>query len=93
MLIQVEPVVLGGTISVSRSGAELGNLQITGPQESTFVNLRLAVSLKMDDFLLLSPANPKGDTSSVGTRFLADTDKIPALETVLVFVPMAVNKK
>ncbi len=70
-------------------------VRVTSPQEATFANLRLTASLKADQFLVIAPADPKAAASafSVGTRFLSDADKVPALETVLVFVPILEDKK
>ena len=40
-----------------------------------------------DDFLVVTAMDPKSSPFSVGTLWLSDTDKVPATETVLIFVP------
>jgi len=59
------------------------------PNEVTFTNLRLAVTVEGKDFLVLAPSDTKVDSFSVGSRFLTDTEKTPATESVLVFVPQS----
>jgi len=88
MLVQVEPVVLTGAIEVTRGAQEMGVVRMTQPQEQTFRNLRLVTHVAAANFLVLAPLNPKQNSFSVGTRFLSDTDKVPPMETVLVFVPI-----
>lgn len=85
--IQLEPVVETGTITVIRNPQDVGITRINVPQQETFANLRLATTVKADTFLVIAPANPKANPFSVGTRFLSDTDQVPPLETILVFVP------
>lgn len=85
--LQLEPVVELGTITVIRNPQDVGVTRMSVPQEETFANLRLATTVKTDTFLIIAPANPKTNEFSVGTRFLSDSDQIPSLETILVFVP------
>jgi hypothetical protein len=95
LVVQVEPVVQIGTIDIVRGPQEMGVVRVTSPLEETFKNLRLGASLKAEQFLVIAPADPKGAGAafSVGTRFLSDSDKVPPLETVLVFVPIVDEKK
>lgn len=88
MIVQIEPVVLVGTIEVSRGPQEMGVVRMTLPQEETFRNLRLETQLKSGQFMVLAPADSKASSFSVGTRFLTNTDRVPAQEMVLVFVPV-----
>ena len=87
LTIQLEPVVQLGTITVLRGAAELGIVGNTTRREETFANLRMAAPLEADKFMVLAPANPHANKFSVGTRFLTDTDQVPAMETILIFLP------
>lgn len=89
MLVQLEPLVITGTVEVTRSGPDLGITRQSRQQEETFRNLRLQSRVAARDFLVLAPLNPKANAFSVGTRFLSDSDAVPPMETVLVFVPLS----
>jgi hypothetical protein len=54
--------------------------------EETFPDLRMAVTLNAEQFLVLSPMDHAGPFS-VGALWLSDRNKVPATETILVFVP------
>ncbi len=89
LTIQLEPVVQLGTISVVRRPEDIGIVSNTLRHEETFSNLRLAASLGTHEFLVLAPAPAnKENKFSVGSRFLTNTDKIPPMETILVFLPL-----
>jgi hypothetical protein len=88
ILVQLEPVVQMGTVSYGRLVQGLSPSSVTEPREDTLVGLRIAAQLKPGTFLLVAPADPK-QPYLVGTRFLANTDKVPATETLLVFIPGA----
>ncbi|MEI8194526.1 MAG: hypothetical protein WCI73_01310 [Phycisphaerae bacterium] len=88
MLVQLEPLVITGTVEISRNGSDLGITRQSRPQEETFRNLRLQSRVAAKDFLVLAPLNPKGNAFSVGTRFLSNADTVPPMETILVFVPL-----
>lgn len=90
--IQLEPMVQVGTVTVARGEDQMGVVRMTIPREETFANLRLAASVQAQDFLVLAPSDMKKSPFSVGSRFLSDTDKVPAMETVLVFVPMPMQQ-
>ena len=70
-----------------RPGTELGVRNNAFNSEETFEDLRMAANLRADQFLVLSCMDPKRSPFSVGTLWLSDHDKVPATETVLVFVP------
>lgn len=94
--VQLEPVVQLGTIQVAREssgGYPLGTVRSAMANEITFADMRLGTTLKPDQFLILAPTDPKANRYSIGTRFLSNNDRVPPVETALVFVPMAEAKK
>ena len=91
LTVQLEPVVTLGTVQVMRTGAEMGMRGGAFTSEESFEDLRMAATLRVDQFLVLSCMDPKSSPFSVGTLWLSDRDKVPATETVLVFVPAAVS--
>jgi hypothetical protein len=88
LTILLEPVVQLGTISVMRGQEQLGIVGSNSRQEETFANLRLSAGVETNEFLVLAPANPKENNFSVGSRFLTDNDKVPPMETILIFLPV-----
>ena len=85
--ISIEPFVSLGTVMVHRTGHELG---ITGRgmvSEESFPDLQMSAPLGADQFLLISSVDPKSNPFSIGSLWLADADKVPAVETVLIFSP------
>ena len=89
--VQLEPVVTLGTVQVMRTGSggmEMGVTRSGFSSEETFEDLRMAATLNAEQFLVISAMDPKTSPFSVGTLWLSDHDKVPATETVLVFVPV-----
>ncbi len=91
LTILLEPVVQMGMISVMRGPEQLGVVGSSSRQEETFANLRLSAGVEANEFLVLAPSNPKENNFSVGSRFLTDNDKVPPLETILIFLPVREN--
>jgi hypothetical protein len=91
LVVQLEPVVTLGTVNISRTGTAVGITNTQEQSEEGFPDLRMAATLEPDQFLVLAPVSPKENTFSVGSLWLSDPDKVPALETVLVFVPAVVG--
>ncbi len=87
LFIQLEPVATLGTISVQREEHEMGVTRTGFIMEESFSDLRLGAVLPQDHFLVISAADPKTNKYSVGSLWLAETQRLPATETVLVFVP------
>ena len=90
--VQLEPVVTLGTVEVMRTGAAGGEMGITRTgftSEEGFEDLRMAATLNASQFLVIAAMDPRSSPFSVGTLWLSSADKVPATETVLVFVPMA----
>ncbi|MCL2646413.1 MAG: hypothetical protein FWD61_05320 [Phycisphaerales bacterium] len=90
LLVSIEPFVSLGSIAFQRTDRELG---ITGQKgitsEETFPDLQMSAPLAADHFLLISCVDPKSNKFSIGSLWLADPDKVPPVETVLIFVPAA----
>jgi hypothetical protein len=87
LLVQLEPYVTLGTVAVVRREGELG---VTGSgfmSEEAFADLQMAATLSPDQFLVVCAVDPKAQKFSVGTLWLSDVDKVPAMETVLIFKP------
>jgi len=85
--VSIEPFVLLGTVTVHRTDRELG---ITGrgfTSEENFPDLQMSAALTADQFLLISCVDPKSNKFSIGSQWLADTETVPAVETVIIFVP------
>ncbi|HVS73729.1 MAG TPA: hypothetical protein VHQ47_21075 [Phycisphaerae bacterium] len=89
LIVQLEPVVSLGTVTVVRSNTSLGVTGTQAPAEEGFPDLRMAATLQPDQFLVLAPTSPNDNSFSVGSLWLSDPDKVPAMETALVFVPAA----
>ncbi|HVT79676.1 MAG TPA: hypothetical protein VHM90_03385 [Phycisphaerae bacterium] len=87
--VQLEPIVTLGTVQIVRPGIGVTSSGFTS--EETFDDLRMAATLNSQQFLVISAMDPKASPFSVGTLWLSDHDKVPATETVLVFVPAAVK--
>ena len=85
--LQLEPMVSLGSIQVIRPG--VGVTGSTVAAEETFDDLRMTTSLTADQFLVICALDPQSRTFSVGRLWLSDQEKVPATETVLVFVPTA----
>jgi hypothetical protein len=90
IMVQLEPVVQLGTVSYHRLVPGLTPAGVTQPKEETLVGLRIQALLKPGHFLLVAPSDTK-EPYLVGTRFLANTDTVPATETLLVFIPGAAS--
>jgi len=88
LTIQLEPVVQLGTVTLVRGPEETGIVRTSQRREETISTLRLAAPLDATQFLVLAPASPKENKFSVGARFLTNTDQLPPMETVLVFLPL-----
>lgn len=84
--VQLEPVVTLGAVSAIRPGVDLGSHGGFTSEES-FEDLRMDATLNADQFLVISAMDPKTSPFSIGTLWLSDSDRVPAVETVLVFVP------
>ena len=80
LIVQLEPVVTLGAVAV-------GAMRAGFTSEESFSDLRMAASVNPDHFLVVSAIDPKVSRFSVGTLWLADLERVPAMETVLVFVP------
>jgi hypothetical protein len=91
LVVQLEPVVTLGTVNITRPQGAVGVVSQQEAAEEGFPDLRMAATLEPDQFLVLAPVSPKDNTFSVGSLWLSDPDKVPALETVLVFVPAVVG--
>lgn len=89
LVVQLEPIVTLGTVNVIRTGLEQGITRTGFSSEESFPDLNLAATLTAEQFLVVSPMDPKTSPFSVGTLWLSDQEKAPATETVLVFVPSA----
>jgi len=85
--VQLEPIVALGTMDMIRSGTSISMSRSSFSSEEGFDDLRMAASLTANDFLVVTAMDPKSSPFSVGTLWLSDPDKVPATETVLVFVP------
>ena len=72
-----------------RKEPELGVTARGFSSEEGFADLQMTVSLEPDHFLVVSAVDPKINRFSVGSLWLSEMDKVPALETVLIFVPAA----
>jgi hypothetical protein len=84
--VQLEPYVALGMIKQVREG----HLGIAGGgvvREESFSDLTMGALLNADQFLVVAPVEPKTNRFSVGSLWLSDVDKVPAVETVLIFVP------
>lgn len=91
VLVEFEPVVAEGVVDVVRKGNGLGIRQEAFNSTANFTDLQLGVSIRTDQFLILSPLNVKENPFSVGSQWLSDSLKSPATETLLVFVPTPPN--
>ncbi len=87
--VQLEPVVTLGTVEMTRTGQDMGVTRSGFTSEESFDDLRVAANLSASDFLVVTPMDPKSSPFSIGTLWLSDPDKVPATETILVFVPTA----
>jgi hypothetical protein len=85
--LQLQPMVSLGNIQVIRPG--VGVTGSTLSAEEMFDDLQMTASLTAEQFLVICALEPKGNSFSVGRLWLTEQDKVPATETVLVFVPMA----
>jgi hypothetical protein len=85
--VQLEPIVTLGTVSVVRTGTDMGVTRSAFSSEESFGDLRMGATLTADQFLVVSAMDPKTSPFSVGTLWLSDKEKAPPTETVLVFVP------
>ena len=84
LVVQLEPVVTEG--SGTAAGLRgIGTAAFTS--EEGFADLQMAATLNPDQFFVVTPQDPKGSRFSVGSLWLSDLDKVPPVETVLVFVP------
>jgi hypothetical protein len=84
LVVQLEPVVTEGTgTAKGLNGIALSSFT----SEEGFADLQMAATLNPDQFLIVAPQDPKGSRFSVGSLWLSDLDKVPPIETVLVFVP------
>jgi len=94
LLISIEPFVSLGSIALQRT--DRGELGITAHRgitaEESFPDLQMSAALAADHFLLISSVDPKANQFSIGSLWLADTEKVPAVETVLIFVPATPTK-
>ena len=89
LLISLEPIVTLGTVSVMRREPELGVTRGGFTSEEAFTDLQMAATLGPDHFLVVSSVDPRTNRFSVGSLWLSEMEKVPALETVLIFVPAA----
>jgi hypothetical protein len=85
--VQLEPYVALGTVHVQRREGTLGISSGGFVHEESFPDLAMGAILSADQFLVISPVDPKQNRFSVGSLWLSDIDKVPAMETVLIFVP------
>lgn len=89
LVVQLEPIVTLGTVAVSHTVGELGTGKQGFTSEEAFNDLLMSAHLNSDQFLILSPVDPKESRFSVGSLWLSDVEKAPPTETVLIFVPAA----
>jgi len=94
LLIAIEPFVSLGSIALHRTDrSDLGITSHRGiTAEETFPDLQMSTPLAADHFLLLSCVDPKSNKFSIGSLWLADTEKVPPTETILIFVPATPTK-
>jgi hypothetical protein len=85
LLVGLEPVVTPGTPATAPA---LGATHSDFAMEATLEDMQMAVALTSEQFLVLSALDPKPGSHSVGALWLSDQDRVPATETVLVFVPL-----
>jgi len=90
--VQLEPYVSLGTITVSRAEGQLGVAAGGFTHEESFPDLAMAAILGADQFLVISPVDARNNRFSIGSLWLSDVDKVPAMETVLIFVPATAGK-
>jgi hypothetical protein len=93
LIIQLEPVVTMGTVSVICAEHEMGVTRTGFTMEESFADMRMAAQLTPAQFLLVAAADPKTSKFSVGSLWLSETAHVPATETLLVFVPAATASK
>jgi hypothetical protein len=87
--VQLEPYVAVGTVRVQRREGELGITGTGFTAEETFGDLQMGAMLGADQFLVVTAVDPKANKFSVGTLWLSEVDKVPATETVLIFLPVS----
>ncbi|HUO09526.1 MAG TPA: hypothetical protein VM008_14550 [Phycisphaerae bacterium] len=88
LMVQLEPVVTEGS-GGAVGGGGMGNIGAGAfTSEESFPDLQMAATLRADQFFVVSPGDPRGNRFSVGSLWLSDLAKAPAVETVLVFVPV-----
>jgi len=88
MIVQLEPIVTTGTVTVVRDPLNPGVVRTGFTAEETFADMRMATAVTAEQFLVVCPANPKDNKFSIGTLWLSQTEAVPPTETVLVFVPV-----
>jgi hypothetical protein len=89
LMVELEPVVTQGSAALMQRSPSLtlnsGGGAFTSEEE--FSDLQMGATLAADQFLVVSPQDPKESRFSVGSLWLSNPDHVPATETVLVFIP------
>ena len=83
--LELEPIVALGNMQIFRPG--MGVTSSTVASEEVFNDLIMTTSLTANEFLVVCALDPKASSFSVGALWLSDYVRVPATETVLVFVP------
>ena len=86
LMVELEPIVTEGAAAMMRVPGEMGANGSFSSEEG-FSDLQIGATLGADQFLVVSPQDPKESRFSVGSLWLSNLDKVPATETVMVFVP------
>lgn len=84
LMVELEPVVTQGALHPT----SLGMTGAAFTSEEEFTDLQMGATLAADQFLVVSPQDPKESRFSVGSLWLSNPDHVPATETVLVFIPV-----
>ncbi len=89
LMVELEPVVTQGSAALMQHSALTVNSQGGAfTSEEEFSDLQMGATLAADQFLVVSPQDPKESRFSVGSLWLSNPDHVPATETVLVFIPV-----
>ncbi len=88
LMVQLEPVVTEGSTAMTQHPDILTATNRSFTSEEGFSDLQIGATLQGDQFLVVSPQDPKGSRFSVGSLWLSNLEKVPATETVMVFVPV-----
>jgi hypothetical protein len=87
LMVELEPVVTQGSAALMQRSPLSINGSGSFTSEEEFTDLQMGATLAADQFLVVSPQDPKESRFSVGSLWLSNPDHVPATETVLVFIP------